>query len=44
MNICQSHKQEGGCLVQFVRLATTLLKVHDTIHLFARNYVKYSPI
>jgi len=26
VNIWQSYKQEGGCLVHFVRLATTLLK------------------
>ena len=26
MNIWQSYKQERGCLVHFVRLATTLLK------------------
>jgi len=26
MNIWQNYKQEGGCLVHFVRLATTLLK------------------
>jgi len=29
-NIWQSYKQEGGCLVHFVRLATTLLKVEKT--------------
>ena len=42
-NIWQGYKKEGGCLVHFVRLATTLLKkkkVHDTIHLFAYNYAK----
>jgi len=47
VNIWQSYKQEGGCLVHFVRLATTLLnveEVHDTIHLVARNYAKYSSI
>jgi len=26
VNIWQSYKQEGGCLVHFVRLATTLPK------------------
>jgi len=33
MNISQSYKQECGCVVHFVRLATTLLKtkkVHET--------------
>ena len=47
VNIWQSYKQVGGCLVHFVFLTTTLLKdeqMHDTIHLFACNYPKYSLI
>ena len=49
VNIWQSYKQVGGCLVHFVCLATTLgyqktKKVHYTIHLFAGNYANYSPI
>ena len=43
VNIWQSYKQE----VHFVCLANTLIKdkeLHDTIHLLARNYAKYSPI
>ena len=30
VNIWQSWKQEGGCLVHFVRLTTTLLKVEES--------------
>ena len=47
VNIWQSYEQDGGCLVHFMCLATTLLqtkKMHDTIHLCARNYAKYSRI
>jgi len=49
VNIWQSYEQEGGCLVHFMCLATTLLqtkKMHDrpTIHICARNYAKYSRI
>jgi len=47
VNIRQSYEQEGGRLVHFVCLATTLLqtkKMHDTIHLCAHNYAKYSRI
>ena len=42
----QSYKQERGCLVHFVRLATTLLKdeksARDNHHLLACNFAKYS--
>jgi len=34
VNIWQSHKKEGGCLVHVVRLATTLLKVEEIIFTF----------
>jgi len=30
VNIWKSYKQEHGCLMHFVRLATTPLKVHET--------------
>jgi len=41
VNIWQSWKQEGGCLVHFVRLTTTLLKVEESArdnHVLACNY------
>jgi len=47
MNIWQSYKQEGGCLVHFVRLTTTLLsrrKCTTQSTFFACNYAKYLPI
>ena len=31
VNIWQSYKQEGGCLVHFVCLATTLLKDEESL-------------
>jgi len=39
VNIRQSSKQEGGCLVHFVCLATTLLMMKDSpdISSLARN-------
>jgi len=43
----QSYKQERGCLVQFARLANTLLKDEDSArnnHVLACNFAKYSPI
>jgi len=43
----QRYKQEGGCLVHFVRLATTLLKDEESArdsHVLAFNFAKYSPI
>jgi len=39
--------QERGCLLQFVRLAATLLKDEESTrenHGLARNVAKYSPI
>jgi len=41
-----SYKQECGCLVHFVRLATTLLSeeeisVRDTMHILAGNFANY---
>jgi len=47
VNIWQSYKQEGGCLMHSVRLATTAKveeSAHDTIHLLASSHAKYSPI
>jgi len=47
MNIWQRYKQERGCLVHFVRLATTLLKAEESVqdnHVLACNFAKYSPI
>jgi len=41
VNIWQSYKQEGGCFVNSVRLATTLLKDRESArynHVVARNY------
>ena len=40
LNISQSYKQERGCLVHFVRLATTLLntkKVHEATTLLLES-------
>jgi len=47
MNNSQSYKQEHGCLVHFVRLATTLTKDEESArgnHALACNFAKYSPI
>jgi len=47
VNIWQRYKQEGGCLVHFVLLATTLLKDEESAqdsHVLAFNFAKYSPI
>jgi len=47
VNILQSYKQERGCLVHFVCLATTLLKDEESArdnHVLARNFAEYSPI
>jgi len=47
VNISQSYKQERGCLVHFVRPATTLLKDEKSAwdnHVLAFNFAKYSPI
>ena len=47
VNIWQSYKQEGGCIVHFVRLATTLLKDEKNARdndVLACNFAKYSPI
>jgi len=44
VNIWQSYKQKGGCLVCVVRLANTLLKVEENARhnpFFARSYAKY---
>jgi len=46
VNIWQSYKEEGGCLVHYVRLATTLLQVEDSaLHNapFARNFFESMP-
>jgi len=45
MNIWRSCKQEGGCLVHFVCVATTLQKDKESARHnspFARNCAKYS--
>ena len=47
VNILQSYKQERGCLVHFVRLATTLIKDEESAqdnHVLVCNFAKYSPI
>ena len=47
VNILQSYKQERGCLMYFVRLATTLLKDAESArdnHVLACNFAKYSQI
>ena len=46
VNISQSYKEERGCLVHLVRLATTLLKEESArdSHVLVSNFVKYSPI
>jgi len=47
VNVWQSCKQEGGCLVHFMGLATTLLKDEESArdnHLLACNFAKYSPV
>jgi len=41
------YKQERGCLVQFVRLANTLLKDEESARdttFFACNFARYSPL
>jgi len=46
-NICQSYKQDRGCLMHFARLANTLLKDEGSArdnHVLAGNFAKYSPI
>ena len=45
MHILQSYKQECDCVVQFVRLTTTLLKDEESArdnHVLACNFAKYS--
>ena len=47
VHIWRSFKQERGCLVHFVRLATTLLKGEESArdgHVLACNFAKHSPI
>jgi len=47
MNIWQSYKQECGCLMHFVRLATKLVKDEESErdnHVLACNFARYSPI
>jgi len=47
VNISPSCKQERGCLVLFVRLATTLLLDEKSARdndVLAYNFAKYSPI
>jgi len=47
VNIWKSYKQERGCLMYFVRLATTLLKVEESArgnHVLACNFAESSPI
>jgi len=47
VNIWQSYKQERGCLMQFARLANTLLKDEESAwhnYAVACNFAKYSPI
>ena len=44
MNIWQSHKQEGSCLVHFLPLAIKLLLSRRKCTFFARNNAKYLPI
>jgi len=47
VNIWQSYKQDRGCLVHFVRLATTLLNDEENAgdnHVLACNFVKYPSI
>jgi len=47
VNIWQSYKQIGGCLVHFLCLDTTLLEVEESARhnlRFARNYARYLPI
>ena len=47
VNISQNYKEERGCLVHLVRLATTLLKEEESArdsHVLVSNFVKYSPI
>jgi len=44
MNIWYSYKQEGSCLVHFVRLATTLPEDEESArdkHVLACNFAKY---
>jgi len=46
-NIWQSHKQERGCVMHFVRLANTLLNDEESTrdnHVLACNFAKQSPI
>jgi len=46
-NIWQGYKQERGYLMQFARLANSLLKDEESAqdnHVLACNFVKYSPI
>ena len=45
--MCQSYKQERGCLMYFVRLVNTLLNDGESArnnHVLACNFAKYSPI
>jgi len=47
VNICQSYKQERGCLMHFAHLANTLLKDEESArdnHVLACNFAKYLPI
>ena len=44
VNICQSYKQEHGCLMQFARQANTLVKDEESArdnHVLAGNFAKY---
>jgi len=47
IDISQSYKQKGGSLMDFARLATTLLKHEERArdnHVLVCNFAKYSPI
>jgi len=47
MNISQSYKQDLGCIMQFSRLANTLVKGEESArdnHVLACNFVRYLPI
>ena len=44
VNICQSYKLQHGCLMQFARLANTLVKDEESArdnHVLACNFAKY---
>ena len=47
VNTLQSYKQERGCLMDFARVANTLLIGEESArdnHILACNFAKYSPI